>query len=138
MGYAVYEDENARYLGVVRWAGYGVPALCDMPDCDGIIDRGLAYKCERYYVEDEETGEETEEEGCGLYFCEDHQSYSPHDVSIRPKPDVPAWEHHILNDSSWERWREENAHLVPAMEERTRGYRCTEDCEHETGGAARS
>ena len=41
MGYQVYEDSKTG-----RWAGYGVPAECDRPDCATKIDRGLAYRCE--------------------------------------------------------------------------------------------
>lgn len=50
-----------------RDIGYGVPAICDHPDCDVEIDRGLAYCCG-----DEPWGDV----GCHLYFCGEHLGYS--------------------------------------------------------------
>lgn len=29
MGYALFDDREALAAGVTRWAGYGVPAVCD-------------------------------------------------------------------------------------------------------------
>ncbi len=119
MGYSVYEDQDARDYGVVRWAGYGVPAICDDPNCNVEIDRGLGYKCETRYVEDDE-GEETEEKGCGLYFCGDHLHVgcrTEHDT-YTPKPDTAEWEHWILTDDSWEQWRAEHLDEVAEMTKR--------------------
>ena len=61
MGYQVYEDHWAKEYGVDRWAGYGVPAVCDFPDCTVKIDGGTDYRCEA------RCGEEAGDE-CGLRF----------------------------------------------------------------------
>lgn len=110
-------------VGVVRerFIGYGVPALCDHPDCDKLIDRGLAYRCGEGRVD-----------GCELYFCSDHLTghveeddgaYSgwvcsrcyyggpPYD----PKPDVPAWINHVLTDPTWAEWRRDHPDRVESM-----------------------
>lgn len=101
MGYAVYEDWDARDRGVTRWAGYGVPAICDMPGCDEEIDRGLGCKCER----------------CGLFFCGEHLYLTCPDThnGLTPKPDTAEWERHMLTDESWQQWRDENPGLVDAL-----------------------
>jgi len=127
MGYSVYEDYAARSLGVTRWAGYGVPAECDMPDCSKKIDRGLAYKCENA-VELEEVLDaygdvvdeiEVETEGCGLFFCGDHEyDHMRHLMpDVVPKPDSLEWVHHLLNNDSWELWRIENPQEVKRLRE---------------------
>lgn len=120
MGYAVYEDATARDHGVDRWAGYGVPAVCDLATCEKEIDRGMAYRCEEYIVygtdpdTDEET--ETEEAGCGLHFCPDHLEHGTgHDDSVKPKPDTAEWIAHQLTDDSWSDWRAENPQRVLAL-----------------------
>lgn len=119
MGYAVYEDPEFPTL---RWAGYGVPAECDFPDCHKRIDRGLAYKCETYteYDFDEETEEETESEaeGCGLYFCPEHEGHDLHGDDVQPKTDLPEWEVWMLTDESWERWRNEEPKAAAKLQER--------------------
>jgi hypothetical protein len=111
-----------------RDVGYGVPAVCESPDCKVKIDRGLAYKC----------GEWRSDDGCGLYFCYKHLVYATdsydntiqfcepcainvHLNSIDPntgyesfvatydmKPDVKQWVRHKLNHASWKQWRDEN------------------------------
>ncbi len=108
MGYQVYEDRDARYRGVERWAGYGVPAVCDYPDCTTKIDRGLAYKCEGdlMYADDEDEDDEgTRGDACGLYFCTEHSPHSLHGEDVTPKPDTPQWINHLLTDDSWWAWR---------------------------------
>jgi hypothetical protein len=95
-----------------RWIGYEVPAYCDHPDCNEEIDRGLAYVC---------CGQEPHggENGCGLYFCGKHsdgegkcercqQGKEP----FTPKPEHPEWIKHLLTDSSWKQWRDENPEWV--------------------------
>lgn len=130
MGYQVYRDIE----GHDRWAGYGVPAECDMPDCKEEIDRGLGYKCEAHghYVllldgevieyerfDDEPDAEEewVEAAGCGLYFCGKHEAPTSAHAGVTPKPDTAEWVQHMLTDDSWERWRTENPELIPAMRE---------------------
>lgn len=133
MGYQVYEDRAARDLGVDRWAGYGVPAICDQPGCDVKINRGMGYRCEEYTVyryfdengeqcaEEEDWAEEREEQeqGCGLHFCDEHLDHGAHGDDVKPKPDTAEWERWILADKSWWQWREENPERVAQMRERT-------------------
>jgi hypothetical protein len=99
-----------------RDVGYGVPALCDHPDCSEEIDRGLAYIC----GSDIGGGEY----GCGLFFCDKHTMYrrprgADHMIQLcprcyryrppyKPKPDVPEWLRWKLRDGSWYEWRKEN------------------------------
>lgn len=121
MSWAVGYDEQWQ-----RDIGYGVPAICDHPDCDREIDRGLAHVC----------GNEPYggEHGCGLYFCEEHHPHSffPEDGELdrerhalcdrcyhdkppfEPKPDSAQWIHHKLADWSWASWRAENPEWVEA------------------------
>jgi hypothetical protein len=99
-----------------RWQrdiGYGVPCVCDHPDCNEEIDRGLSYVCggEPYGGD----------RGCGLFFCGNHLHYAerlsgqfcarchPRIRSpFKPKPDVIQWIEHKLSDESWEEWRAES------------------------------
>ena len=112
MGYGVYFREG-------RWSGYGVPAVCDHPDCTEKIDRGMGYLC----------GEEpSPEKGCGLAFCSSHLWIGGGDDDPQmcdrccddeppysPKPDAQEWVDHMLTDDSWEQWRDENPAQVTAM-----------------------
>lgn len=103
MGWSIGYDDNWD-----RDIGYGVPAICDHPDCDNQIDRGLSYVC----------GNEPKggERGCGLYFCGKHLSGAAHLCErceqeaepFEPKPDLEIWTHHKMTDPSWAEWREEN------------------------------
>lgn len=127
MSYSVYEDRDARDLGVERWAGYGVPGMCDYPGCRNKLSmgRGLGNKCE--YTR-------KGKHGCGLYFCGDHlesSCYPKEHKKIQPTPDLPEWEHHIFRDSSWAQWREENPEKVALMSDRLGSYVCTDDCDHD-------
>jgi hypothetical protein len=112
MGYGVYFREG-------RWAGYGVPAVCDKPDCTTEIDRGLAYIC------GEEPGSE---KGCGLFFCSNHLYFGLADNDpqmcerccneeppYEPKADTAEWTTHMLTDDSWQQWRDENPEQVATM-----------------------
>lgn len=47
-----------------RPRGYAVEAVCDYPDCEAIIDRGLSYACGGQHGEDEYS--------CEGYFCPSH------------------------------------------------------------------
>lgn len=112
MGYAVYENGH-------RWCGYGVPAVCDRPNCSAQINRGLAYIC---------GGDPHSDKGCGLFFCEDHLWISTanrdpqmcercldDEPPFDPKPDTVEWMTHMLADESWDQWRSENPGQVAAM-----------------------
>jgi hypothetical protein len=104
-----------------RWQrdiGYGVPATCDHPDCNTVIDRGLGYVCGGQPYGGEH--------GCGLYFCESHLWHGFDGVQrcdrcadraepFDPKPDTSEWVQWKLTDGSWAEWRAENPELVAAM-----------------------
>lgn len=103
MGWSVGWDFNWR-----RDVGYGVPAICDQPDCGEQINRGLGYVC----------GNEPYggEKGCGLFFCGLHQ-FGPDQQCERclageepfePTPDTEEWMWHKLGDSTWSDWRMEH------------------------------
>jgi hypothetical protein len=111
MGWQIGYDTNWQ-----RDIGYGVPCICDYPKCNKKIDRGLSYVCgsEAYGGEN----------GCGLYFCEEHmKTRKPHNsdmtLSLCPrcyayrspykaKPDCKEWIKWKLKDESWEQWRKES------------------------------
>lgn len=120
MGYGVYHNNG-------RWAGYGVPALCDHPDCGADIDRGIAYMC------GEEPGSE---KGCGLFFCGNHLWISRTDGDpqmcerccnneppFEPTPDTAEWVNHMLTDESWQEWRDRYPDEVERLSARPTGGR---------------
>lgn len=104
MGWAVGYDEHWK-----RDIGYGVPAWCDHPDCNEVIDRGLSYVCGG-----QPYGGEF---GCGLYFCGKHlyldvgpQLCERCDtqgdvVPFDAKLDHPDWISHKATHPSWAEWR---------------------------------
>lgn len=103
MGYAVYWQSEHR-----RHAGYGVPAVCEHPECVEEITRGVDNIC----------GTPPEgEHGCGLFFCDRHLTYARRwrycercDEGKEPfgaKPDVEEWVQHVETDPSWAAWRAE-------------------------------
>lgn len=109
MGYSVGYDGNWG-----RDVGYGVPAICDHPDCSEQIDRGLAYVCCRQQIFGGD-------DGCGLYFCESHRWFDDlgrcercagGQVPFEPKPDVAEWVQHKLTDESWAAWRADHPEWV--------------------------
>lgn len=124
MGWAVGYDTKWQ-----RDIGYGIPALCDHPECGAEIHRGLDYVCGG-----EPRGGET---GCGLYFCYEHLLYSipehaqeeADDEDLRQRcercikaeepfaatPDVREWITHKLTDPSWQQWRDEHPDEVRQM-----------------------
>lgn len=131
MGWAVGRDSDRR-----RHIGYGVPATCDHPGCPEGIDRGMAYRC----------GEYGEDDGCGLYFCDEHRTWAyindgeddhptrqgeycercvgfdPEDGStwldpFEPSPDTREWAEHVLTDDSWAQWRDEEPEWADRMRE---------------------
>lgn len=128
MGYAIYEVGN-------RWAGYGVTATCEHPDCDKEIDRGMSFAC---------GGEPRSEYGCDRYFCENHRTYTVFkdgkpseddeeddcdDEAIACvcercakgedefdyKPEHPEWVYHLLNHYSWAEWRSKHPDTVAEL-----------------------
>jgi len=133
MGWAVGYD-----VGWQRDIGYGVPALCDHPESDEVIDRGLAYVCGG----DVYGGEH----GCGLFFSSKHlfyvrnedlpdgEKWSPQlcercakgfqllgtdgeykedpPEPFTPKPDTLEWITHKMNCPSWADWRDKHPSFV--------------------------
>ena len=110
MGYEIYKNGN-------RWAGYGVPAICEHPDCDKEIDRGFAYAC---------GGKPFSEIGCDMYFCEDHLFFNEDGIqlckrcleekeSFPYKPETKEWINYLLTDDSWEEWRKDNPEEVNSL-----------------------
>lgn len=104
MGYSVGEADG-------RFIGYGVVAECDHPDCHTIINRGMGYQCREISLYDDDDNV-FEDEGCGLYFCDEHLFNHPEDGTIVPKGDHPFWMYFVLHHPSWSRWREENPSRV--------------------------
>jgi len=101
-----------------RDIGYGVPAICDHPECNKKIDRGLSYVCggEPYGGS----------RGCGLYFCAEHllmheklpqlcERCSKNKKSFSAKPDSHEWIKFKLTDKSWKNWRKDNPEEVKNM-----------------------
>lgn len=133
MGYQIYRVGK-------RWGGYGVPAICEHPDCNEEIDRGVSFAC---------GGEPFSEYGCDRYFCEKHRQFEcwkcdgsdekcDHDITdekcececkfvcercanrLDPfpyKPETKEWCKWVLKDKSWKEWREkeENKDEVEMM-----------------------
>lgn len=105
MSWAIGYDEQWK-----RDIGYFVVAWCDFPGCTVVIDRGLSYVCcgEQPYGGDD---------GCGLYFCDKHHSYSlrghwgacsrchNYRAPFQPKPEHPRWLEWKDTDPSWAEWR---------------------------------
>ncbi|MBC9927198.1 hypothetical protein [Leucobacter sp. cx-169] len=123
MGYATYEDRPAGKLGVERWAGYAVPAVCDVPSCENVINRGMDYRCEEFVTygeEDPVTFEEPEivRPGCQLHFCDAHQEHSVHGDGVTPKPDTDEWVRYLLSDPEASVWRYENPDRVAKLQAR--------------------
>jgi len=105
MGWSIGWDNTWK-----RDIGYGVPALCDHPDCNEKIDRGLNYICGGVpYGSDK---------GCGLFFCEKHKNLDlcerceNNEDPFEPKEDIDDWTTFKLYASSWEEWRKENPDCV--------------------------
>ena len=110
MGYQIYKVRQ-------RWGGYGVPTICEHPDCNEEIDRGMSFAC---------GGEPFSEYGCDRYFCGNHlvlhgfnvgggreykQVCERCDKRKSPFPyksEHPTWVKHLLKDKSWEEWRKGN------------------------------
>lgn len=107
MGWAIGIGKDGRDIG------YGVPALCDHPDCQTKIDRGLSFVCGMINTDGEDRG-------CGLHFCATHLLHSAKfgqlcqrcwpklKTSFMRKPDLFEWQFHKFTDPSWAQWREEN------------------------------
>lgn len=132
MGYQVYRIRKDDCTGY-RFGGYGVPTICEYPDCKEEIDRGMAYAC---------GGEPFSEYGCDRYFCSKHRVMAGFKVDgdterlcdheedcdceykevcercrdgkdpFPYKSEHPTWMRHVLKDESWKEWRDENPEQV--------------------------
>lgn len=121
MGYQVYSIGNNRF------GGYGVPAICEYPDCNEEIDRGISYAC---------GGEPFSEYGCDRYFCSKHRDYHYFNTGFKEricvlvckrcakkknsfpyKQEHKDWMKHILKDKSWAEWRKNNPNIVKQYKE---------------------
>lgn len=127
MWYAVYEVWD-------RYWWYGVPAICEHPDCNEEIDRWMSYAC---------WWEPFSEFWCDRYFCSKHLSneyfdedwfvlsdHAPDEAydsakcvdicekckrNEEPfpyKPEHKKWIKHLLKDPSWKEWRDNNPEKV--------------------------
>lgn len=126
MGYGVYE--HRAYAG--RFGGYDVPATCDFPECEAVIDRGLEFCCGG-----------GPDATCGKYFCYNHQKEADYDEDddyedketeywqcprcssqAWDTPEYPKkkerdiWIEWVKTDDSWSQYRDEN----PGWEEEWR------------------
>ncbi len=118
MGWAIGYDTRLR-----RDVGYGVPAICDDPECAEEIDRGLAHVCGGAPF-----GGDC---GCGLHFCGKHLWHGEdaqvcrrclgEQEAFTPKPDTPEWMRCKLEHPTWAEWRaaepEEVARIRAALAE---------------------
>lgn len=115
MGWSIGYDTRWK-----RDIGYGVPALCDHPDCNEEIDRGLSYVCggEPYGGDN----------GCGLYFCHKHifcngpaqcERCIEGKEPFTPKPDISEWVEWKEIDESWAEWRAERDKQVSVVSGKT-------------------
>lgn len=124
MGYSIGYCKTHK-----RDIGYGVPAPCDHPECNEIIDRGMGYACCEGF---------NHSANCKGYFCEEHrwnyvlqdelEHMSPEELealglsadaqaldedsgiircrhTIQPHKEAVVWLEYILNDESWEKFR---------------------------------
>ena len=109
MGYELGHREG-------RDIGYGVPAICDHPRCNEVINRGMGYECYTY--------DDKREKGCRLFFCSKHgggslcKRCSTYKMPYDEKPDSLYWIAFKLFDESWEKWREANPATVLLYEHR--------------------
>jgi hypothetical protein len=111
MGWSLGFDSNWN-----RDIGYGVPATCDHPECNADINRGLYHVC----CEQEPYGGEN---GCGLYFCDNHRNHENkcercqnEKEPFEPKPEHHTWANFKLTDKSWNEWRINNPDKVAELE----------------------
>lgn len=80
MGYSYYVLPDGRE------AGYAVDAVCDYPDCEEEIDRGLGYLCGIA----PDGWRDPKAPGCGKYFCSAHLFEGTHDCpNPEPEEELP-------------------------------------------------
>jgi hypothetical protein len=112
MGWAVGWDQGHQ-----RHRGYGVPAYCDAKDCSAEIDRGLSYVAVPPLTDDEYDEWDDLADGT-LFVCVDHE-HADVDPDHLPT-EHPRWIAHVLTDSSWSKWRDENPAQVATLRDEQR------------------
>lgn len=134
MWYQVYEVANRDNFDKYRFWWYWVPAICEHPECNEEIDRGVSHAC---------WWEPFSEHWCDRYFCSKHLEWvginndwtrlkEDHTDEEYDRADHPSlcercekWESpfpykketkervsHILSHESWEERRKENTEMV--------------------------
>lgn len=125
-----------------RDIGYGVPAPCDHPGCNVIIDRGMSYLCcenihhsvscggyfcaehrDNYVYADEVPDMDDEElEALGLDGSEAEEDDDDGVIACRhriePRKEAVEWLEFMLSNESWQKWRELNPERVQHFKER--------------------
>lgn len=102
MGYECYWDEERR-----RWAGYGVIAYCEHPDCNNEIHRGidnlchscgLAFCCQHLHLQKVQSGEQSEFiklcDRCDFEYLDKDKYYPENHEFFKKKPEHPEWVKH--------------------------------------------
>lgn len=108
MYWAIGYDENWN-----RDIGFDVPAICDHPDCNVSINRGIDHVCGG-----EPYGGDLH---CGLYFCKDHLEMkqttageeplpvcaqcSAGEAPFNPSSDTEEWLSYKQTSNYWAGWR---------------------------------
>lgn len=136
MGYSVYFSAKNN-----RWQGYGVPAYCDHPNCQNVIDRGVGYICcdnpnhtascggffcelHRYQLVYEDQLHEMSEEEINRLGIDSREEQATEGDGIICCTHAPIetkehheWLNHVLTDESWAEWRKEEPEVVREYKE---------------------
>lgn len=141
MGYEVFEQD---IQGHFRFAGYGVVAYCDHPQCNAVIDRGMDYAC---------CGGIHFDGSCGGFYCIEHETPVMHEDELEDldeeetqhilssygltevptfdeygiaklcnHPPIefkehPDWIKHISTDKTWSKFRKEKPEQFKALQD---------------------
>lgn len=108
MYWAIGYDEHWN-----RDVGFDVPGVCDHPDCNNAINRGMDHVCGS-----EPYGGDS---NCGLYFCKDHLEMkkpilgeepvatcaqcAAGKTPYKPSNDTEEWIHYKQTSNYWAGWR---------------------------------
>lgn len=98
--------------------GPEVPAVCEQPGCEAVIDRGITHVCGA----DPAGGNG----GCGLTFCGAHlrgpnqtcERCAAGEACYPAKAETPDWTDWRLTGAAWAAWREANPDLVRQLVEK--------------------
>jgi Meiotically Up-regulated Gene 113 (MUG113) protein len=124
------QDANARrkiewdfyteaLRGRRRATGENVPALCDWPNCEEVIDRGWDYACHHTLDVVYMANPGPTLAGCGLFFCHNHSTDNglchkceAGDIACSPRLDRPEWREYLMR--YFDDWVSNSAHTVIA------------------------